>query len=166
METIKLLLANSDRKVNNQVEVAVLDVCYDRAAVESTRAARLDEVVHQGSLWEFDLIVVGVDGLFRDRNQQSCASIEDVARAIETMRAHCSTPIIALTGAASAGTALLNAGADSVLPLPLCPEQLKTELRASLDLNGFVEAEDSGRWSGLDSLVRGLQKAKAVLSFL
>jgi CheY-like chemotaxis protein len=161
METIKLLLANSDRGANNQVEVAVLDVCYDRAAVESTRASRLDEFVHQGSLCDFDLIVVGADTLYRDRSQQCCAGLEDVWKAVETIRAHSSAPLIALTRQVSSGTALLEAGADSVLPLPLSADQLKNELRALLDLSGLVGGDESPRWAGIGSLLRGFQKAKA-----
>jgi hypothetical protein len=161
METIKLLLANSVRSVNNQVEVAVLDVCYDRVAVQSTRVSRLDEFVHQGSLWDFDLIIVGADNLFRDRSQRSWASVEDLARAIETIRAHCSTSIVVLTSSASLSEACLQAGADGVLPLPLNAEQIKSELRSLLDLNGFVDGGDSNRWSRIGSFLRGFQKAKA-----
>jgi DNA-binding response OmpR family regulator len=161
METIKLLLANSDRRVNNQVEVAVLDVCYDRAAVESTRASRLDEFVRQGSLRDFDLIIVGTDHLLRDRSQKDWAASEEVARAIETIRAQSSTPIIALAASGTTGESLLQAGADSVLPLPLSSDKLKAELRALLDLNGLVDEGESNRWSGIGSFLRGFQKAKA-----
>src|SRR5260221_7374615 len=96
MQTIKLLLAHSDRRVTNQVEVAILDVCYDLAVVQPTRTARLDEFVRQGALWEFDLIVMGAEGLFLDRTQQILASAEDVAQAIRTIRSKSSTPIIVL----------------------------------------------------------------------
>jgi len=161
METIKLLLAHADRRINNLVEVAVLDVCYERAAVQSTRTTRLDEFVHQGSLWDFDLIVVGADQLFQDRHQRELASVEDVAKSIEAIRSQHSTPLISLTASEDAGQALLDAGADAVLPLPLNSEQLKSELRSRLDLNGLVEDGEAGRWSGLGSLLRGFQRAKA-----
>jgi hypothetical protein len=162
METIKLLLAHSDRQVSNLIEVAVLDVCYDRAVVESSRTSRLDEFIRQGGLRDFDLIVAGAGHLFRDRNQQAWAAPEEVAQAMETIRVQRSTPIIALTASGGAVEALLEAGADSVLRCPLNAEQLKTELRALLDLNGFVEAAESTRWPGFGSAFRGFQKAKAV----
>jgi hypothetical protein len=158
METIRLLLANSDRRVNNQVQVAVLDVCYDRAAVESTRVSRLDEFVHQGSLWNFDLIIVGAAHLFRDKSQKTWATTEDVVRAIESIRAHSSTPVIVLATSASTGEAFLQAGANCLLQLPLSPEKLKTELRALLDLNGIVEEGEQNRWTGIASFLRGFQK--------
>lgn len=143
------------------VEVAVLDVCYDRAVVESTRTSRLDDFVRQGSLWDFDLIVVGADELFQDRRQEGSASATEVAKGIEDVRVQHTTPIIALTASSVAGQVLLEAGADVVLPLPLNADQLKTELRALLDLSEFVEDSETSRWSGLGSVFRGFQRAKA-----
>lgn len=161
MENIKLLLAHSDRHSSNQIEVAVLDVCYDRAAVRSTRTARLDEFVHQGGLWDFDIIVVGADNLFLDRTQQTWAKPENVADAIANIRLHNSSPIIAYTGSEKTCEALLEAGADTVLNYPIDSEQLKRELRSLLDWNEAVEPGGSNRWSGVGSLLRGFQKARA-----
>jgi hypothetical protein len=155
MENIKLLLAHADRRISNQIEVVVLDVCYDRAAVRSTRTARLDELVHQGSLWEFDLIIVGAERLYRDRDQQAWATLPDVANAIVDIRLRSSAPIVAYVASEESCEALLQAGADCVLHTPLDSEQLKTELRSLLDLNELVDAEPADRWSGLSSLFRG-----------
>ncbi|HZR21811.1 MAG TPA: hypothetical protein VFE51_31300 [Verrucomicrobiae bacterium] len=161
MDNIKLLLAHADRRISNQIEVAVLDVCYDRAAVRSTRTTRLDEFVHQGTLWDFDIIIVGADHLFGDRMQQAWASTEAVAGAIADIRLRSSSPIIAYAGSEDACESLLQAGADCVLNTPLDSEQLKTELRSLLDLNEVVESEPADRWSGLSSLLRTLQRGKA-----
>ncbi len=160
MENIKLLLAHSDRRTSNQIEVAVLDVCYDRAAVCSIRTARLDEFVHQGGLWDFDIIVVGADQLFRDRTQQTWASSEDVATAIGNIRLHSSSPIVAYTRTEQSCEALLQAGADSVLNYPFDAEQLKTELRSLMDWTDAAETESPSRWAGISSLFRGFQKDK------
>jgi hypothetical protein len=161
METIKLLLAHCDRQVNNQVEVAVLDVCYERASVQSTRTSRLDEFVHQGSLWDFDLIVVGGDNLFLDRAQRSWATPEQVAKGIQSIRAQSSAPIIAIARSPESSELFLGAGAEAALSYPLEPEQLKLELRSLLDLSGLTEVEPTPRWSGISSLFRGFQRAKA-----
>ena len=161
METIKLLLAHSDRRVTNQVEVAVLDVCYDQAVVQSTRTGRLDDAVRQGSLWDFDLIVLSVEKLFADRTQQAWASLEQVADGIRTIRSQSSAPIVVLSGSPEAREMLLEAGAHSVLEFPFDAEELKEEVRPLLDLDGFEEASEPSRWSGLGSLFKGLQKAKA-----
>lgn len=161
METIKLLLACADRRASNMVEVAVLDICYDRAAVESTRTSRLDDFVRQGSLWDFDLIVLGADDLFQDRRQEGSAAATEVAKGIEAIRVQHNTPIVALTASSEAGQLLVEAGADVVLPLPLNADQLKTELRALLDLSEFVEDGETSRWPGLNSILRGFQRTKA-----
>jgi hypothetical protein len=159
MESIKLLLAHSDRRISNQIEVAVLDVCYDRAAVQSSRTCRLDELAHQGGLWDYDLIVVGAENLFRDRTQQCWASADEVADAIANIRLHSSSPIVAYAASEENCEALLQAGADIVLNNPLDSEQLKRELRSLLDWTEVVET--SNRWSGFGSLLKGFQKVKA-----
>jgi hypothetical protein len=159
MENIKLLLAHADRRISNQIEVAVLDVCYDRAAVRSTRTARLDEFAHQGGRWDFDIIIVGADHLFRDRTQQTWATPDDVATAISDIRVRSSSPMVAYVGSEESGDSLLQAGADCVLHIPFESDQLKAELRSLLDLNEFVASEPVSRWSGLGSFLRGLQQA-------
>ncbi|HTL16068.1 MAG TPA: hypothetical protein VL793_02470 [Patescibacteria group bacterium] len=158
MDNIKLLLAHSDRRTSNQIEVAVLDFCYDRAAVKSTRTPRLDEFVHQGGLWDFDIVVVGADNLFRDRTQQCLAAADEVAEAVAAIRVHNSSPIIAYTCSNETCEALLQAGADSVLNYPFDADQLKRELRSLLSWTA-VEAPSSNRWSSFGSILRGLQKA-------
>ena len=160
MESIKLLLAHSDRRISNQIEVAVLDVCYDRAAVQSSRTCRLDELAHHGGLWDYDLIVVGAENLYGDRTQQSWASVEQVADAIANIRLHSSSPIIAYAASEESCEALLQAGADVVLNNPLNSEQLKRELRSMLNWSEVVET--SNRWSGFGSILKGFQKDKVV----
>lgn len=160
MENIKLLLACSDRRISNQIEVAVLDVCYDRAAVHSTRTSRLDELAHQGGLWDYDLIVVGAENLFRDRMQQAWATCEGVADAIANIRLQSSSPIVAYARSETACELLLQAGADTVLTDPLDCEQLKRELRSLLKWTDAVEPEPLNRWATFGSLLKGLQRVK------
>jgi hypothetical protein len=160
MDTIKLLLAHADRRVTNLIEVAVLDVCYDQAAVQSTRTSRLDDFIRQGSLWDFDLIVVGAENLFADRNQQTWAGAEQVAQAIRTIRSQSSVPIIAIAQGTKSHDALLEAGAHTVLGFPFSSDRLKSEVRPLLDLNGLVEAGETDRWSAFGSLFKNLQKTR------
>ncbi len=159
METIKLLLAHSDRRVTNQIEVAVLDVCYDRAVVQSTRTARLEDATRQGSLWDYDLIFLGAEGLFADRAQQTPASLEAITEAIRTIHSQSSAPIVVLSSRPNVRQILLEAGAHSVVELPFNAEELKAEMRPLLDLNDYAEAGQPSRWSGLGSLFKGWQKA-------
>jgi hypothetical protein len=161
METIHLLLAYADRRASNLVETAVLDVCYPRAAVQSTRTSRLDDFVRRGCLRDFDLIVVGADDLSQGAEPGTLASADEVAKCIEMVREQHSTPIIALTSSVNCGESLLQAGADVVLPLPLNPEQLKSELRVLLDVNEFVEGHETSHWHGLGSILRGFERAES-----
>ena len=160
MDTIKLLLAHADRRVTNLVEVAVLDVCYDQAAVQSIRTSSMDEFVRQGSLCDFDLIVVGAENLFTDRAQKTWARVDEVVKGIQTIRSQNSAPIIAIVPNAKSHEELLEAGVHRVLGFPFNAERLKSDVRPLLDLNGVVEAE-SNRWSTFGSLFKGFQKARA-----
>jgi len=161
MENIKLLLAHSDRRVGNQVEVAILDVFYNQAVVQSTRLVRLDEFVHQGSLWDYDLMVLGAEHLFGDRTQKNWAGLNAVVKAIEQVREHRSTPIIVLSGSQASADELLRAGAEVVLSSPFNADQFKAEVRSLLELNSLAEPAVAGGWSAIGSFLRGFQKAKA-----
>jgi hypothetical protein len=161
MESIRLLLAHSDRRVSNQIEVALLDVCYNQAVVNSTHISRLDEFVHHGGLWDFNLIVVGADHLFTDKTQKSWAGAQRVADAIEQVRLYCSKPIIAFAANPAAADALLRAGAAAVLSTPFNADRFKAEVRSLLHLSSAVEPARSNGWSAIGSLLRGFQKAKA-----
>lgn len=160
MDTIKLLLAHSDRPLTNRIEIAVLDLCYDQAVVRSTRTARLDEAIRQGSVWDYDLLVLGADHLFTDRTQQGWATLDQIAEGLRTIRSQSSVPIVALSSHPESEM-LVEAGANCVLELPFSPEELKAEVRPLLDLSGAGESLGSNHLPGLSSLVRGFQKAKA-----
>jgi hypothetical protein len=160
MDTIKLLLAHSDRRLSNQIEVAVLDVCYNQAVVKTTRIARLDEFVQHGGLWDFDLMIVGAEHLFKDRAQSSWAGPKAVARAVKQVRVHRSTPIITVGGNEASCRELREAGAHAALCSAFNSEQFKAEVRALLKLSVRVETPASSGWL-IGSLLRGFQKAKA-----
>jgi CheY-like chemotaxis protein len=161
MKTIQLLLAYADRLSANRIETAVLDVCYDRAVVQSTRTSNLEELAHQGSLRDFDLIVISADELFADRKQQAWASAPDIAAVVEAIRAQQNTPIIALTALPQTSQLLLDSGADSILPLPLNPDQIKAELRHLLDFTGIVDEDETQHWYNVGPTLRSLQKDEA-----
>ena len=162
METIKVLLAHADRRVNNQVEVALLDLCFERALVRSTRTARLDDFARRGSIWDFDLMVISAHSLYLDRNHNQWAEPEEVAKAIRAVRAQRSAPIVALVMGPEFQDPLFEAGADAVLGLPLNSEQLKSTVRSLLHLGEPAETGRMGGWLALASFFRGFQRAKAI----
>ena len=140
METIHLLLANSDRQLSNLIEAQVLDVCYNQAFVRCTKTARADELAHLGWSGQFDLIVVAAENLSANagRRATSVASGE-VLRTIGEIRRSCSTPMLAVTVFPEAEAPLLEAGADSVVRFPFRVETLKSELRRLLRMHELVE---------------------------
>src|SRR5438132_2925446 len=97
IKTVSVLLANSDRRLNNLIEVAVRNVCYDQLHVECSTTWRLDELLHRGCLSDFGLIFVAPDHLVsRLLLQEKQVRIEDAARLIRTIKHHRPVPIIAV----------------------------------------------------------------------
>jgi hypothetical protein len=140
METINLLLANSDRQLSNLIEAQVLDVCYNQAFVRCTKTARADEMAHLGWSGQFDLIVVAAENLSAHAGRRATPlSSEEVLRAIGEIRRSCSTPMLAVTVFPEAEAPLLDAGADSVVRFPFRVESLKSELRQLLRMPELVE---------------------------
>src|SRR2546421_12800030 len=98
MDRITLLLANADRRTSNIVETAVLDVCYNQAVVECVRTARVDEFIQQSFLATYDLLIVAADGLPAEPSRRAgWVTVEEDARAVEAIKEHSSTPLLALS---------------------------------------------------------------------
>jgi len=164
MKTINLLLGNSDRRINNLVEVAVRDVCYDLAVVECHRTARLDELTQRGSCGDFDLIIIApghlVLGLVR-RNPRD--PIEEAVRAIRTIKEHRAVPILGVAVPAEHELRVLMAGAENVFGAFFNVEVMKSEVRRVLNLAEKVEEPAparSSRPSFTESLMRGFDRFK------
>src|SRR5260370_36782499 len=95
IKTVSVLLANSDRRLNNLIEVAVRNVCYDQLHVECSTTWRLDELLHRGCLSEFGLIFVAPDHLVSGPSPHAAQiRIPDAVRVIRTIRLHRAGPII------------------------------------------------------------------------
>jgi DNA-binding response OmpR family regulator len=163
MEAIALLLANSDRQLNNLIEAQVLDVCYNRAFVRCTRTARVDEVAHLGWSGQFDLVVVAAENLSPSLGRRATSvSSEEVLRAIREIRSGCSTPMLAVTVFPEAEVPLLEAGADCVVRFPFRVETLKSEVRRLLRMPALVEEVPTpNRWSLAALLLRRFGRLKS-----
>jgi hypothetical protein len=159
MKTVNLLLASSDRRVNNIVEAAVRDVCFEQAVVECTRATGVDEFLRQSNSGWVDLIMVEPDNLLPTSKRRGLRpSLEQAADAIRSLKSQRSTPVVALNVAPQNQMALLEAGVDNTFAFPLDSDALKTELRRLLNLSEPVEAAPSSGWSLAGSLRRGWQR--------
>ena len=164
MKTINLLLGNSDRRINNQVEVAVRDVCYDRAVVECYRTARLDEFIQRGSCEDFDLILMAPDHLLPGPVRRGSRDpIEEAVRAIRTIKEHRTVPIIGVAVPAEHELKVLMAGADNVFGAFFNAEVLKSEVRRVLNLAEIAEETSlaaSSRPSFAETIMRGFDRFK------
>ena len=143
-----MLLANPDRHTNNLIEAAVLDVCYDRAAVDCMRTARVDELVSLGLNPEIRLIVLVPDALIAEPSRRGVqVTVAEVSTAIRNLKRRTSTPIITVNVAPQDEAALFEAGADAVLGIPFHAEAFKDEVRQALKLPELVESPARSRWS-------------------
>ena len=162
MKTIHLLLGNSDRRLNNLVEVAVRDVCYDQAVVECYRTAKLDEFSHRGCCEDFDLVVFApghvLPGVVRKGPRDP---IEDAVRAIRSIKEHRPVPILGIAVPADQELRILMAGCDNVFGAIFNDEVFKTEVRRVLNLHQRVEAPlpaAASRPSFTESVFKSLQR--------
>ena len=161
MRTVNLLVGTSERRLNNLIETLVLDVCYNQAAVQSTRTMRADEFSRQGCSPSFQLIIVAPDNLLPAPSRRgSRVAIEDITDAARVIKNRCGTPMIALSVSEEEDVALWEAGVDSVLRLPLNSEHLKNEVRRLLRIPELVEkpvpeTPAANRWSLAATLSRG-----------
>jgi hypothetical protein len=163
MKKVHVLLANSDRRLNNLIEVAVRDVCYDQLEVECATTIRLDEVLRSGCLGGFGLIFVAPTHLVSGPGRRAASvSIDDAAHAIRTIKNHYATPIIGVGVQPQDELPLLEAGAEKVFGILFDRDELRIELRRLLQLpepGAEVEPAPS-RWSFAEGLLRGLQKLR------
>ena len=159
MKNLSLLLANSDRRINNIVEAVVHDVCYNQAVVHPRRTSRVDELLHLGSRDEFDLVIVAPDHLLAEPSRRvSYVSVSEVARAIRRIKERSCSPILAVAVADGDEMQMLEAGAESTFGPLFDPELLKSAVRDVLRMPELGAQSVSGLWSFADALVRGWQK--------
>src|SRR2546423_8305628 len=63
MKRLNVLLCNSDRRVNNLIEVLVRDVCYNQAVVNCTRSAQVEDFIILAREKECDLVILAPNDL-------------------------------------------------------------------------------------------------------
>jgi hypothetical protein len=162
MRTVNLLTGNSDRALNQRLEAVVLDACYNQAAVECVRTPRMDDFVRQGCSGGFQLIVlVSGDLLPAPGRRGSFVSRDELLEAIRSIRQRSSAAIIVISALPDDELPLLEAGVESVLPLPLNCEQLGAEVRRVLRLAEPVHEEAPDRGSLAAALLRGWRRLKS-----
>lgn len=164
MKTLNLLIGNSDRSICNMIEVMVLDVCYNRASVKSTRAVRLDELAHKACREEFDFMIFAPDNLLPAPGLEPCPqrTIEAIHQ-IRKVRAPRKMPIIAFSVSPEREYPLTEAGVDCVLGLPFHPEDLKAAVDLRLNLPAARPEQAATTDNSLGAvLMRGFQRLTAM----
>jgi CheY-like chemotaxis protein len=138
VKRVNLLLGNSEELVNDLIEATVQEVCAGRAEVNCTRAAQMEDFIQRGREASFDLIILIpnnlADGAERD---PACSPVGKGVQAIQAIKSHAPTPVIALPVFESRTTEeplMLGAGADRVLELPFDRNELKVAVSRLLKL--------------------------------
>lgn len=162
MNTVRILLANSDRRSNNLIEVALRDVCFEQAHVDCYTTTRLDEVLHRGCLGEFQLIILSPDNLVTGPPQRAArCTMDEAVAAIRTLKIRCPVPVIAVGVRPLSELAMLEAGADAVFGILFDRDKLRAELRRVLHMPEPVQAQpEANRWSFGAGLFRSFQKLR------
>src|SRR5258706_10938761 len=90
MKKLNILLVNSSRDGSNVIEALVRDVCYNRAIVECTRTARVDEFLRMICCEWLDLIIMPPDNLLPGTNHRRfLGSMAEAIRAVQAIRNQC-----------------------------------------------------------------------------
>ncbi len=162
MNTVYVLIANSDRRMNNLIEVAVRDVCYEQLLVECSITSRLDEMLRQGCLDKVGMIFLAPNHVVIGPPQRAvAATMEEATRSIQTIKSRRSVPIIAVGVRSDCEMPLLEAGADSVFGILFDRDKLRFEIRRGLGLQEQLqESEAPARWSLASSFFRGLNRLR------
>jgi CheY-like chemotaxis protein len=123
---IKLLLGSSEDIFNALLKTDVHKACAQRAFVSCTITARVDDFVGRACAEEFDLaIFIAPDSLLPDPAQRGRSQLQEALRIVRTIRAGRRYPIIALSSQPEWESALLEAGVNRFLALPVYPADLE-----------------------------------------
>lgn len=163
MKTLNLLIGHSDRRICNLIEVLVLDLCFNRASVNTTRAVRIDELAHKACREDFDLTIVAPDNLLPPPGlEPSPQRIIEAVQQIRKVRTPRKMPIIAFAVSPEREFPLTNAGADCVLGLPFHPEELKAAVELRLNLPAARPEHSLADNSFAAAFIRGFQRLTAM----
>jgi len=137
MNTVNLLLGNSEEPINDLLEALVQEVCGDRAAVKSIRTGRTDEFIRLSCEQQFELLILVPHELSPDPSEPAMLShIGEAVRTIRLIRSQNATPLVAIVSPENRQEnepLLMSAGAHCLLELPLNHEGFKATVGRLLD---------------------------------
>ncbi len=161
MRTINLLIGNTDRRINNLVEALVLDVCFERAAVESYRVGKLSEFLRQALSGQFELAILAPDWLcLEDTGRKAPVTLQQVASSIRIIKRQTPTPVLAINVSRPAQHVLTDTGVDCVFGMPFNVEDLRPHARRLLQMPETVEAPEPKTVPLLAALLQTLRRPR------
>lgn len=142
----------------------VLDLCYNRASVGTTRAVRIDELAHKACREEFDVMIFAPDNLQPPPGLDLCPQrIIEAIEQIRKVRPPSKMPIIAFSVSPEQEFVLTEAGVDCVLGVPFHPEELKAAVDLRLNLPAARPEHTATMDNSLGGLImRGFQRLTAM----
>lgn len=162
MKTINVLIAGAERRASNIVQSVILDVCYNRAAVNFVHTARVDELQSLGSRDGFEFVVVNTAHLMAEPSRRGGQVRRDeILRAIGFIRCTRTVPVLAFGCAPEEEPLFQEAGASAVLGRMWERETLAAEVRQLLQMPAVAEPQEApvrGLFSAI--LGRGLNLLK------
>jgi hypothetical protein len=146
MKTTHLLLGGAERRLNSVIEATVLDVCYNRAAVETTRVFRLGEFVRNGSSGSFEIMILVADHLLPETKLGEPGP-DALIQAVWMVKSRSNAPLFVLGTSPEIEYRLLEAGADAVLSNAFDAQELRSELERLLALPEPRKIAETPKWS-------------------
>lgn len=162
MKTINLLLASADRQASNQVQAAVLDACYNQAAVETIRTARIDELMALGNRDGIDLIMITPGKLQASpKSSAGLVSLAEVAEGIQILKRYSVRPVLVVDVRPQDEPLFRDAEADGVFCFPFNGTALKQKVHRVLKLKETAALQTLEKPSLASLLLRGFQRLKS-----
>jgi hypothetical protein len=157
-KTVRLLLGNSEERLNNILEKLARDVFAGEAMLQATRIAKVADFTRQACAEHFDLVILLTDGLTPGyRPQGSPGPVAEAVGAISAIKQARHVPILAFSPRTQDEPALLEAGAEHVLGIPFKCDEVKTIVRRMVTLEAPGEGSPAIRWS-LGEMLRGWRR--------
>jgi len=139
MKMLNILLGSSDRTATNRIEALLRDLCFERAMVECTRTARVDDLEKLGSCGWMDAIIFSPDNLLSGGRRGLRNVMAETIRAVRQIRKRNLIPFVAFGVSEDDKVQVYDAGVEVVLG-PLCEsDELRSELARILNLPAPIE---------------------------
>ena len=143
------------------MEALVLDVCFERAAVETYRVGKLSDFLRQALSGQFELAVLAPDRLrLESAGQNTPVTMDQIASSIRIIKRQTTTPVLAISASRQAERALVDTGVDGVFGLPVNAEDLRSEVRRLLRMTERLAAPESKPLPLLAGLLQALRRPR------